>query len=188
MSDAILKKKIAELEKKLKSLEKDLIHDQLTGLKTRNFFEEEARLYFGVASTSSGLHGTRRRQWFGFTQLSFIIFSIDCLVHDEVVQSIAESIKNCVRDGDTAARFSSDEISVTLVGATERDAYLKAEDIRSQVEHTRFGKFPKLRVTLSGGVASAMSGATLEDTLAKVSKALKEAKRKGNRIVSYSEL
>jgi len=40
-----LKKRVTELENHVRSLEKDLIHDSLTGLKTRAFFEEEANLY-----------------------------------------------------------------------------------------------------------------------------------------------
>jgi len=41
-----LLRRIEELEQHIQSLEKDLIHDGLTGLKTRAFFEEGARVYF----------------------------------------------------------------------------------------------------------------------------------------------
>ncbi|MBX4195601.1 GGDEF domain-containing protein [Candidatus Parcubacteria bacterium] len=199
MSEDALKRKIAELEKTVESLEKDLIHDKLTGLKTRAFFEEEARIYFDVAMNAAMEHGPRRRQWFGFTHISFIFFDIDhfkkindTLGHpagDEVLQSIAESIKTSVRDGDTAARWGGEEIAVTLVGATERDAFHKAEDIRRQVENTRFGKFPDLKITISAGVASASPGGTFEKTLENADKALYAAKNTGrNRVVTYSEI
>lgn len=198
-NESELNKRISELEKAILLLEKDLIHDKLTGLKTKAFFEEEARVYFEVAAASSSSQVSRRRQWFGFSHVSFIFFNIDNfkkindrighLAGDEVLQSIAESIKSCIRDGDTAARWGGDEVAVILVGATERDAYHKAEEIRRQVEHTRFGKFPKLRATISGGVAGAMSGSTLEETLSRAGKATHEAKRYGkNRIATYSEI
>lgn len=199
MSEDVLKKRIAELEKTVEDLEKDLIHDKMTGLKTRAYFEEEARVYFDVAVNAASTHGpARRRQWFGFSHVSFIFIDIDhfkkindTLGHkagDEVLQSIAESIKTSVRDGDTAARWGGDEIAVTLVGATERDAFHKAEDIRRQVENTRFGKFPDLRVTISAGVASATALATFEETLEHADKALLSAKSIGrNKVMTYSQ-
>lgn len=198
-NEEALKRRIKELEDSIKLLEKDLIHDKLTGLKTRAFFEEEARVYFDLAKNISIDVSSRRRQWFGFTHISFIFFDIDDfkivndslghLAGDEVLQSIAETIKMNVRDGDTAARWGGEEISVFLVGATERDAFHKAEEIRRQVENTRFGKFPDLRVTISGGVASANAGSTFEETMERVDQALYHAKRTGrNRIVAYSEM
>jgi diguanylate cyclase (GGDEF)-like protein len=199
MSEDALKRKIKELEDTIELLEKDLIHDKLTGLKTRAFFEEEARVYFDVAKNVSIDQSSRRRQWFGFTHISFIFFDIDNfkivndsvghLAGDEVLQSVAETIRTSVRDGDTAARWGGEEIAVFLVGATERDAFHKAEEIRRQVENTRFGKFPELKVTISGGVASANSGSTFEETLERADQALYQAKRHGrNRVVAYSEM
>lgn len=198
-NEETLKKRIQELEDAIETLEKDLIHDNLTGLKTRAFFEEEARVYFDVAKNVSSDYSSRRRQWFGFTHITFIFFDIDNfkivndslghLAGDEVLQSIAETIRTSVRDGDTAARWGGEEIAVFLVGATERDAFHKAEEIRRQVENTRFGKFPDLRVTISGGVASANAGLTFEETLDRADQALYQAKRQGrNRIVTYSEM
>jgi diguanylate cyclase (GGDEF)-like protein len=198
-NEDILKKRVALLEETIKLLEKDLMHDKLTGLKTRAFFEEEARVYFDVAKNVSIDHSSRRRQWFGFTHISFIFFDIDNfkivndslghLAGDEVLQSVAETIRTSVRDGDTAARWGGEEIALFLVGATERDAFHKAEEIRRQVENTRFGKFPDLRVTISGGVASANAGSTFEETLDRADQALYQAKRSGrNRVVAYSEM
>lgn len=197
-SEEALKKRIKELEETIAILEKDLIHDELTGLKTKAYFEEEARVYFDVAVNSGSQHGPRRRQWFGFSQVSFIFFDIDdfkrvndSLGHqagDDVLKAVAETMKTSVRDGDTAARWGGDEMAITLVGATERDAFHKAEDIRRQVESIHFGKYPDLKVTLSAGISSATSTSTFEETLDHADKALYEAKRKGkNLVVTYSE-
>jgi diguanylate cyclase (GGDEF)-like protein len=193
-----LHRKIAELEATVQTLEKDLIHDNLTGLKTRGFFEEEARMYFDIAVNAKG-RGARRTKWFGFTNISFIFFDIDffkkvndTLGHDagdEVLRAVAETIKVSVREGDTAARWGGEEIVVALVGATERDAKNKAEDIRRQIEDIIFGKFPDLHVTISAGVAAAESGSTFEDILKRADKALYKAKETGrNRVVGYSEI
>lgn len=198
ISETDLHKKIAELEATVHLLEKDLIHDNLTGLKTRGFFEEEAKVYFDIAVNAKD-RGARRTKWFGFTNVSFIFFDIDyfkkvndTLGHDagdEVLKAVAETIKMSVREGDTAARWGGEEIAVTLVGATERDAKNKAEDIRRQIEDIIFGKYSDLHITISAGVASAESGSTFEDILKRADKALYRAKETGrNKVVGYSEL
>ncbi len=194
-----LKKRIEELENLVEVLETDLIHDKLTGLKTRGFFEQEVKTYFSVASRSSSRETSRRRGWFGFSQISIIFFDIDNFksindtlghqVGDDVLKSVAETIKISVRDGDIAARWGGEELVVALVGASEKDAMYKAEEIRSHVEETRFGKYPDLKVTVSGGVSSANLGLTFEDTVDRADKALYKAKHSGkNRIVSHLSL
>jgi diguanylate cyclase (GGDEF)-like protein len=197
-SELEYQKRIDELETQVEILKKDLIHDKLTGLKTRNFFEQEAKVYFDIAVNAED-RGSRRKEWFGFRNVSFIFFDIDNFknvndtyghdVGDEVLKAVAETIRTSVREGDTAARWGGEELSVTLVGATEKDAWNKAEDIRRQVENIKFGKYPELKVTISGGVASAVAGVTFEDTLKKADKALYKAKESGrNKIIAYTEI
>jgi diguanylate cyclase (GGDEF)-like protein len=192
-----LLERIKELENEITELTKNLIYDNLTGLKTRAFFEEEARIYFDIAVSSVTHHATRRKQWFGFKNISFIFLDIDHFksindtyghaVGDEVLKAVSETVITSVRDGDTAARWGGEEIAVTLVGATEKDAMHKAEDIRRQVENIVFGKYPDLNVTVSAGVASAERGSTFEEVLERADKALYKAKQAGrNRVVSYS--
>ncbi|MDB5194601.1 MAG: diguanylate cyclase [Parcubacteria group bacterium] len=197
-SETDLHSKIKELEAAVHELEKDLIHDKLTGLKTRAFFEEEARIYFDIAVNAED-RGTRRRQWFGFKNVSFIFFDIDHFKQvndtyghdagDEALKAVADTIRMSVREGDTAARFGGEEIALTLVGATERDAEHKAEDIRRQIENIKFGKYPELKLTISAGVASAEQGSTIEDILKRADKALYNAKGSGrNKVVAYSSI
>lgn len=194
-----LKKRIAELEKTVQVLEQDLIHDQLTGLKTRAFFEEEARLYFDIVMNTQVSYQTERKQWFGFKNMSFIFVDIDYFKNindtyghasgDEVLKKVAEAVMASVREGDTAARFGGEEIIVTLVGATEGDAIKKAEDIRQRIEALVFEKIPSLKVTASVGVASAEANHPFEEILDRADKAVYEAKRRGrNNSVSYSEI
>ena len=193
-----LRAQIAKLEDVIHSLEKDLIHDSLTGLKTRAFFEEEARTYFDVALKLGSDMRESRRNWFGFKNLSFIFFDIDHFkkindtfghdVGDEVLKQVAKTIQSSVRDGDTAARWGGEELVVTLVGATERDAVRKAEEIRYSVEALDF-KEPGLKVTISAGVASLVPDVTFDDLLKRADKALYKAKESGrNRVVAYTEI
>jgi diguanylate cyclase (GGDEF)-like protein len=194
-----LKKQIKLLEAELLRLEKNLIHDPLTGLKTRAFFEQEARIYVDVVAQASSDRGSRRKQWYAFKNVSFVFLDIDHFkkvndkfghdVGDEVLKAVAETIKLSLRDGDTAARWGGEELVASLVGATERNAFDKAEDIRRQVEDLKFKGVSKLKVTVSAGVATVESGQTFETIMKRVDKALYKAKLSGrNKIVKYSEL
>src|SRR3989338_5902111 len=121
--------RIAELETKVLSLERDLIHDPLTGLKTRAFFEEEVGIYLtSVASNEEG----KRKEWFGFRNISIIFFDIDHFkdvndtyghaVGDYVLQEVAWTIQESLRAGDTLARWGGEEMIASLLGASEKDA------------------------------------------------------------------
>jgi len=195
-SREVLKKRIEKLEVKVQALQTDLIHDPLTGLKTRSYFEDEAKVYL---DSLDGLQKKQRKQSFGFTNVSFIFFDIDFfkkindthghLVGDKVLESVAAAIQSSLREWDTAARWGGEEIVATLVGAMEEDAKNKAEDIRNHVENIEFENNPELRVTLSAGVASAESGLALQDVLKRADKALYKAKETGrNKVVAYSEI
>ena len=74
MEEKDLLKKIGELEEEIHDLQKDLIHDSLTGLKTRAFFEEEISIY--LSQISAGDLG-KRKEWFGFKNISVLFFDID---------------------------------------------------------------------------------------------------------------
>ena len=69
-----LQAKILELEQTIRVLKDDLIHDSLTGLKTRKFLEEEGRIYF---DTAVHYERAKRVEWFGFKNISFVLFDID---------------------------------------------------------------------------------------------------------------
>lgn len=198
-SEEILKKKIRELEEEVRVLQKDLIHDSLTGLKTRAFFEEEARVYFDVAVGRGQDYQKNRRKWFGFSNVSFVFFDVDKFkeVNDEyghlagdiVLKKIAEVIKKSVREGDTVARWGGDEMVATLVGATEEDAFSKAEEIRKAVEKIEFPELEDFRATLSIGVATAEAGKTFEEILKRADDALYKSKQEGrNKVRKYSDI
>src|SRR3989338_7900063 len=116
-------KRIAELEIQVHELEMDLIHDSLTKLKTRAFFEEELGAYL---ATLTGNEQGKRKEWFGFKNISFIFFDIDHFksvndtyghdVGDMVLHKVAEIIQTSLRTGDTAARWGGEEMVVSLLG------------------------------------------------------------------------
>src|SRR3990167_4467430 len=116
--------RIKELESQVHDLEKDLIHDSLTGLKTRAFLEEELGIYLNaIAYNKDG----KRKNWFGFKNLSIIFFDIDHFkkvndtyghaIGDLVLKRVAETIQKSLRTGDTLARWGGEEMVVSLLGA-----------------------------------------------------------------------
>lgn len=191
-----LLKKISGLENEIRNLEKDLIHDSLTGLKTRAFFEEEVNVYISqIARADLG----KRKNWFGFKNISILFFDIDHFkkvndtyghdMGDLVLKSVAEEISESMREGDTVARWGGEEMIASLLGASESDAKGKAERIRESISQLRFPEAEGLTVTISIGVTSYKSGDDFEHMVKNADKALYEAKHTGrNKVVVFSEM
>jgi len=195
-SEKQLEERVQELETQIHSLERDLIHDSLTGLKTRAFFEEELDIYLrAINQNNEG----KRKEWFGFRNLSIIFFDIDHFknindtyghdIGDIVLQKIAETIQSSLRAGDTLARWGGEEMIVSLLGANEKDATAKAEEIRKKIETLTFPKTPDLHVNISSGIASSEKDITLSELVKRADKAVYFAKNNGrNKVAMYSEI
>ncbi len=188
-------KKIEDLESQVHELEKDLIHDSLTGLKTRAFFEEEVSVYLSISNTDVG----KRKNWFGFKNLSVLFFDIDHFkkvndtyghdTGDKVLKKVAETINTSVREGDTVARWGGEEMVASLLGANETDAKSKAEEIRKTIESLVFEDVPDLKVTISIGVATNSKDSSFDVLVNSADKALYKAKESGrNRVVTFTEI
>lgn len=186
-------RRIEELETQVHYLEKDLIHDPLTGLKTRAFFEDEIGVYLeAITHNDKG----KRKEWFGFKNMSLIFFDIDHFkdvndtyghdTGDLVLQKVAQTIQESLRTGDTLARWGGEEMVVSLLGASEADAVTKAEEIRGKIEAIKFPDTPDLSVTLSCGVASSDKDITLAELIKRADQAMYKAKESGrNKVVAY---
>jgi diguanylate cyclase (GGDEF)-like protein len=166
-------------------LERDLIHDPLTGLKTRAFFEEELGVYLkAVAENEDG----KRKNWFGFKNIAILFFDIDHFKKvndtfghakgDEILKEVAKTIQSNLRVGDTVARWGGEEMVALILGANVDNAKSKAETIRQAVE--------KLGVTVSIGIALAEKGLSLPEIIKRADEALYKAKETGrNKVVIH---
>ena len=197
MEEKDLSKRVRELEWQVTQLEHDLIHDPLTGLKTRAYFEENVGTTLDIMLRQEA--SELRKEQLGFKNLSILFCDIDRFksvndtyghdAGDLVLRRVAEVIKGSMRAGDTVARWGGEEMVVSLLGAREEDATLKAGDIRELVEGLAFPQVSGLKVTISIGVASSDKEANLTELTKRADKALYSAKETGrNKVVQYSKL
>ena len=136
---------ISQLEDERRHLRQLAYYDQLTGLYSRNFFEEVLKKQLAI---------TEREELFS----EIIIIDIDNfkqindryghLVGDEVLKFVAECINQSIRSSDIAARYGGDEFVIVLSGKSE-GAMNVLERIRSKLKQHRFD-FP---VDISYGFA-----------------------------------
>lgn len=194
-----LEEEVKELRTQVYELENNLIHDSLTGLKTRAFFEEEVSVFLEIIAQQAEHGASQRKERFGFRNLSVIFFDIDHFkkindtyghdAGDVVLKKVSAAIQSNLRTGDTVARWGGEEIIVSLLGADEKDAAAKAEEIRQKVGSLIFGDIPDLSVTVSAGVATSEKGVKVLELEKRADKALYKAKQSGrNKVVMYSEL
>lgn len=163
------------------------VTDQLTGLLNRRYMDRRLADEVKRAQRAS-------------SALSAIILDLDFfkavndrhghLEGDRLLNAVARTVSQSVRDIDVVTRFGGEEFAVILPGANERDAYAVAERIRVAVEGMAYttGDGAQLRITVSCGAASVDDTVhTPAQLIAAADKRLLEAKRSGrNRTVAQS--
>ncbi|MBU6370871.1 MAG: GGDEF domain-containing protein [Patescibacteria group bacterium] len=190
-----LQKENIQLKKRIAELEQDIIHDGLTGLKTRRYLNEELERNLTMIFQADHHLAVEH---FGFTKVSVLFFDIDNFkkindkyghgTGDDVLKAVARVLKRNVWKRDLAARYGGEEMAMMLLGSGEEDAYKKAEDIRKKIGEIKIPDYPKIKVTVSIGVAQADS-ASVEQVVKNADVAMYEAKFLGkNRTIRYSEL
>src|SRR4030043_345324 len=122
-----LEAKNAELKIENARLKEDLIHDGLTGLKTRRYFIEDAK-----ENLSAIINPESDKREEGFHSISYLFCDIDYfkevndkLGHaagDAVLKKVARILEENVREGDTVCRWGGEEMVISLLGADEKEA------------------------------------------------------------------
>jgi diguanylate cyclase (GGDEF)-like protein len=164
------------------------ITDELTGLYNRRFLEESITDRFEQGSV-------------GLRKMSLLMMDLD-KVHainerygpqagDQVIVTVADTLRSLMRSGDIAARLSGDEFAVLLADTDQEDARVVAERVREAVQSRSIRvKSPGaaervgLSVHISVGVAVAPTHAkNVESLIFTADGALRKAKGRGrNRV------
>ena len=151
------------LQKEIQKWKELAYKDELTGLYNRRGFIEESKKFI-KESVFSKKYPRRRKNVF-INNFSLVIFDIndfkkinDTYGHqkgDDVLVTFSKIILKRIRGVDLVARWGGDEVVLGLVGASEKDAYIIAEDIRKKAQSSKisFGS-KKIGFSVSGGVAS----------------------------------
>ncbi len=166
-------------------LERLSVTDRLTELYNHGYFKQRLDEEF------------KRAARFGHT-MSLIMLDIDDFKAfndtyghprgDDVLKSVSQVIRGCLRDMDIAARYGGEEFVIVLPETDTEGALAVAERIRSDVEAKRFapGAAHEEHRTVSVGVATSPGHATTAQRLLEAADAaMYSAKRAGkNRVES----
>ena len=193
-----LKKELYRKDLEIEELEKLVAIDPLTKLLNRRGFLELAHKLFDEIRFSGEHPG--RREHFVIDSFSVLFLDIDNFkklndsyghgVGDKVLQFVSTVVKEKMRSSDFVGRWGGEEIVVALIGASEGDAYIKAEEIRRAIKsRVKIPTLPNLVVTVSMGIAGLEEKVGLEDLIKRADQAMYQAKQSGkDRVVKFSKL
>lgn len=173
--------------------------DELTGALNRRGIEEEFSALFTEAKFSDE-HPDKRHSVV-INDFSILFLDLDNFkqindthghdVGDLALKNVAGVLRKHIREIDAVGRLGGEEFVVALLGASEDDAYMKAEEIRTHVQKVLCTK-DNTCTTVSIGVASLRQShaQTLEELITYADTAMYEAKngRGKNSTVRYSEV
>lgn len=197
------KRKLEEENRGLKEAVKNLMNDELTGLKRRGFFIEKSEQDLLSVISSENKESEQRKE--GFKSVSFLFCDIDHFkavndnyghdFGDEILKEVTGIIEKNVRESDTVCRWGGEEIVISLLGTNENEAAETAEKLRKNVKEKtaeKFGVDPKysgLEVSLSIGVSSFEPEIGFDELIKRADKAMYLAKEKGrNNVKTYSDV
>lgn len=189
-----LNEKVYDINEKILRIQtSELLHlsqfDELTQVSNRRTFDE----MFDLLLTQSYQYQT---------SLAVLFIDIDYfknyndfyghLMGDEVISSIAQTIKNTIRHMDFVARYGGEEFVVLLPETSRQGAYAVASNIYKAVEKLKIPHADSLvapHVTISLGltVYSGIEKIRAEDLIQTADQALYRAKQLGRNQIYYQE-
>jgi diguanylate cyclase (GGDEF)-like protein len=150
-------------------------HDSLTGLANRAAFLDRLGHALAVAERSSSSAAVL---FLDLDRFKTINDSLGHAAGDELLVAVAARLGDCLRDGDTPARFGGDEFAVLLEGVTGTD---EAEAVAARVLEALRPPFEVhgRRVSISASVGIAMANRRDQDILRDADLAMYRAKSDG---------
>jgi diguanylate cyclase (GGDEF)-like protein/PAS domain S-box-containing protein len=171
---------VIEIESLNRRLREEALHDPLTGLHNRRFFEE--------AAARDVARAIRRGEALSIAMIDIDHFKAINDTHghaagDRVLRQIATILRAGVRASDLLCRFGGEEFVAVLAGASLEHACEIADQWRASIAASRIdsGAGATIGCTISIGVAqlSGDQADTVELVLQRADGALYEAKRQG---------
>lgn len=163
--------------------------DELTGLKNRATFFQDATLSFGLALRQEENQGCALMMDIDY--FKNINDTYGHAVGDEVLRFIGALINRRFRHTDICGRYGGEELSVWMPATTLESAVQVAEEIRSLVEAKIFEhEGAQFNVTISIGIACMRESGSddFEDLVKKADFALYEAKHSGrNKVCVFTK-
>ncbi len=127
------------------------------------------------------------------TPMSFLVLDVDKFksindvhghqVGDDVLQSFASVLRDCVRDTDLIFRYGGDEFVISLSSTGLNGALELAERVRSRIERCHQYSNVQMMLSTSIGVTELRESDTAESLFLRADSALLEAKRRGRNCV-----
>ena len=156
---------------------RESIHDGLTGLHNRRYFNERL------------IDEVDRAKRYG-AYLSLLIIDIDHFKHvndqyghpvgDNVLVWISEVFRNKLRNTDLVARYGGEEFAIILLNTQKDKAVEIAEFLRCAVAESAFPENENVKVTISVGVSTlGIDTNSFDGLISKADKALYNAKSQG---------
>jgi diguanylate cyclase (GGDEF)-like protein/PAS domain S-box-containing protein len=175
---------ITERKKYEAQIEKQANYDDLTGLANRALFK--ARLQRAIAAAEQ----TSKQLAVVFIDLDRFKYINDSLGHrvgDQLLVSMAQRLRDCVRDTDTAARMGGDEFVLLLDGRIGPDEVrVTAERMLKVIAEPWLNELAEYQVTSSIGVAMyPRDGTDAESLLKNADAAMYRAKDRGRNRLQF---
>src|SRR5687768_5153359 len=170
-----LEQAVRQLESLQQELERKALYDSLTQLANRSLFHN--RLEHALHSRNPGVCVLL----LDIDEFKAVNDSHGHHAGDELLRAVADRLRGCLREGDTAARLGGDEFALLLDRSEgEIDAVSVARRLLNDFEGRIDVSGERLRVHVSIGIAVGSPGKdSAEEMMRKADVALYEAKRRG---------
>jgi diguanylate cyclase (GGDEF)-like protein len=180
-----LKTKVKLLESQIEKLSKEVKTDFLTNISNKKAIMEELNKQESSHKRYNTIY-------------SIVFFDIDHFKNindtyghdagDVILKSLGLLFRRYARDVDMIGRFGGEEFVAILPNTDKIGAYKFAEKLRSIIEKTKFMyKKTRIKVTVSGGVASREETSSMDETLKLADNRLYTAKKSGRNRVCADE-
>lgn len=200
----ILREAHASLVMQLDAMSRNAFYDELTGLYSRKFFTKEIERLGKIIFRNKFSEEKRVALPEDRDGVALLVFDLDKFdevkdtkggseAEELVLKTVAQVIKELIREYDLHVRWEGDKMAVMLVDTYISHAIKKADEIRVAIEAVSFATYEKLpllkdfKITASVGVVHSSDVDGVDSLFKAADKALFESKNSGgNKVTAFS--